>query len=172
MKTIVKPFLLPLLVVCAFVVLAIGWPAIADRAVKVTWDYFKEMILILPPVFILMGLIEVWVPKEKIQSWLGRGSGIRGLALSLALGTLPTGPLYVAFPMAASLIQKGAGIANMVLFLGAWAALKIPQLMVEIKFLGLNFAMLRFALTLAALLLIGFVMEKMIRHQPSNEDHA
>jgi hypothetical protein len=38
--------------------------------------------------------------------------------------------------MAASLIRKGASITNMVLFLGSWAALKIPQLMVEIKFLG------------------------------------
>ncbi|NSW90572.1 MAG: hypothetical protein HPY74_07820 [Firmicutes bacterium] len=51
---------------------------------------------------------------------------------TIALGTLPTGPLYVAFPMVGSLLRKGARISNMVIFLGSWAALKIPQLMVEI----------------------------------------
>ena len=88
------------------------------------------------------------------------------ITIALALGTLPTGPLYVAFPMTATLIRKGASITNMVIFLGSWAALKIPQLMVEIKFLGLSFTLLRFGLTLLALALVGFLMEIILRRNP------
>lgn len=162
----IKKYKFPILIALAYVGLAFWMPDTAARSTKVTWDYFKEMALIMPPVFILMGLMEAWVPKDKIQKWLGSGSGIKGAAISVALGTLPTGPLYVAFPMAASLIRKGASITNMVLFLGSWAALKIPQLMVEIKFLGVLFTLLRFVLTLTALLLIGLLMDKIFKKSP------
>lgn len=165
MKTILKRFKLPIGVALVFIALFILAPETAKSSSRVTWEYFLEMVFILPPVFILMGLMEVWLPKDKIQVWLGNDSGLRGGILSLALGTLPTGPLYVAFPLAASLLHKGASITNVVIFLGSWAALKIPQLMVEVKFLGLKFALVRFAFTTLALLLMGLFMKAiMLRH--------
>ncbi|NCB42689.1 MAG: hypothetical protein EOM59_08720 [Clostridia bacterium] len=170
MKAIMK-FKAAIMVLLVFVGLAIWMPNTAVHSSLVTWAYFKEMALIMPPVFILMGLMEVWIPKDKIQKWLGSGSGIKGAGIALALGTLPTGPLYVAFPMTATLIRKGASITNMVIFLGSWAALKIPQLMVEIKFLGLSFTLARFVLTLLALVLIGFLMEVILRKHPDKAWH-
>lgn len=173
----IKKFKFPILIGFVFVALAIITPPTATKSIQVTWDYFKEMALIMPPIFLLMGLMEVWVPKDKIQKWLGSGSGIRGGLISLALGTLPTGPLYLAFPMTATLLRKGASITNIVIFLGSWAALKIPQLMVEIKFLGISFAVLRFTFTLLALVIMGLLMETMLGRKsatgwlpPENEE--
>ncbi|PHS30333.1 MAG: hypothetical protein COA82_11625 [Alkaliphilus sp.] len=173
----VKKFKFPIIILIIFIGLAIWYPSIAYKSSRVTLDYFKEMAFIMPPVFILMGLMEIWVPKDKIQKWLGNGSGIRGGLISLALGTLPTGPLYVAFPMTATLLRKGASITNMIIFLGSWAALKIPQLMVEIKFLGIPFTGIRFVLTLIALIFIGLIMESLLRRNlgmawlpPENEE--
>ena len=51
----------------------------------------------------------------------------------------------------------------MVIFLGSWAALKIPQLMVEVEFLGIGFTLLRFVLTVTALVLEGALMEVLIK---------
>ncbi len=177
MMEIIKKFKYPIMIGFVFIALAIITPATAARATQVTWDYSKEMLLIMPPVFLLMGLMEVWVPKDKIQKWLGSESGVRGGLISLALGTLPTGPLYVAFPMTATLLRKGASITNMVIFLGSWAALKIPQLMVEIRFLGIPFTGLRFSFTLAALVIMGLIMETVLGRKsvtgwlpPKNEE--
>lgn len=116
-----------------------------------------------------MGLMEVWLPKDKIQKWLGNDSGFRGGMFSLALGTLPTGPVYLAFPLAASLLHKGASITNVVIFLGSWAALKIPQLMVEIKFMGLKFAVVRFILTTLALIVMGLGMKLFLLKFPDKK---
>jgi len=30
------------------------------------WMFFKEMILVLPMMFILIGLFDLWIPKERI----------------------------------------------------------------------------------------------------------
>ena len=65
--------------------------------------------------------------------------------------------------MSASLLKKGASISNMVIFLGSWAALKIPQLLVEIKFLGGAFTLLRFVLTFTVIIIIGMIMEKTLQ---------
>ncbi len=166
MKNLLKRFKLPLGVALVFIILAIFAPDTAFRSSVVTWDYFKEMAFILPPVFILMGLMEVWLPKDKIQKWLGNDSGLRGGFYSLVLGTLPTGPVYLAFPLAASLLHKGASITNVVIFLGSWAALKIPQLMVEVKFMGWSFALTRFVLTTLALIIMGSVMKLILLKFP------
>ncbi len=160
---LINKFKAPLLLILVYIALAIWWPEISGRSTKVAFDYLREMVLIIPPVFVLMGLLEVWVPKEKIQQLIGQGSGLKGVAVSFALGTMPTGPLYVAFPLAGSLLQKGARISNIVIFLGAWAAIKIPQLVVEVQFLGFSFTALRFGLTLTAVIVIGLVLERLIK---------
>ena len=158
-----KKFKITILIALCFIALAIWLPDIAKKSSLITLDYFKEMIIIMPPVFILMGLMESWVPKDKIKKWLGDGSGIKGMGISFLLGTLPTGPLYVAFPIVGSLLKSGARVHNMVIFLGSWAALKIPQLMVETKFLGIGFTALRFVLTITALVLEGALIEVLMK---------
>lgn len=164
-----KKFKFPIILLGIYLILGIVMPALALSSTKSLLAYLKEMLLIMPPVFLLMGLLEAWIPKDKIEVWLGNKSGIKGIVLSFVLGTLPTGPLYVAFPLAASLIKKGARISNMVIFLGTWAALKIPQLMVEAKFLGIRFTVVRFSLTLTFLLILGVLMELLMKKNYAEE---
>jgi uncharacterized membrane protein YraQ (UPF0718 family) len=161
--TVIKKFKAPLLMAALFIILWFWLPDIAARSTDVAFNYLKEMVLVIPPVFVLMGLLEVWVPKEKITQLIGSGSGIKGILFSFLMGTLPTGPLYIAFPLAGSLLNKGARISNIVIFLGAWAAIKIPQLVAEMEFMGLPFTALRFVLTLTAVILIGQIMEILIK---------
>ncbi len=141
------------------------FPAQADRTYATSLDYLLEMALILPPVLILMGLFEVWVHKEFIERHLGIGSGIKGIFLAFFFGTLPTGPLYVAFPIASALLKKGARIMNVTIFLGAWAATKLPQVMVEIKFLGIEFTLLLQMLTVISVISIGLIMEYVMAYR-------
>lgn len=126
-------------------------------------NFFIEMILILPAVMVMLGLFEVWVPKNIVVKYIGKASGMKGIFLSLILGALPTGPLYIAFPMAAALIRKGAKISNIVIFLSAWACIKIPQEMVELQFLGLHFMLSRLILTVAFVIIMGLLIEMVMK---------
>ncbi len=158
-------FKVPIILAAIFIIMAIWFPATFDKSFDVVKNYSTEILLIIPPVFILMGLIEVWIPKEKIKKFLGKKSGLKGVTLSFFMGTLPTGPLYAAFPLASSLLNKGARMSNIVIFLGSWAALKIPQLLVEIKFLGVSFTILRFVLTFTSIVIIGLFMEHIFKRK-------
>jgi uncharacterized membrane protein YraQ (UPF0718 family) len=123
------------------------------------WLFFKEMILFLPLMFILIGLFDVWVPRDKIEKHIGNESGWKGTGLVILLASLQAGPLYGAFPFAYILWKKGCSIKNIFIYLGAFATIKIPMLTFEIGFLGLKFSLLRTLITLPVFIIIGYIME-------------
>ncbi|WP_241423576.1 permease [Candidatus Contubernalis alkaliaceticus] len=145
------------------------YPPQSVEVYSISLNYLKEMALIIPPVFILMGLFEVWVPKTFIQKYMGKEAGFKGAALAFVFGTIPTGPVYIAFPIAAGMLKKGARIMNINIFLGTWAAAKLPQLLIELKFLGPAFTALRFALTVISVVIIGFLVETLMLKKENQE---
>ncbi len=132
-------------------------------AITIAWDYFLQVMMILPAVMVMIGLFTVWVTNEIIVKYLGKTAGVRGLFLAMIFGALPTGPLYLAFPLAAALLKKGASISNVVVFLSAWACIKLPQEMVELKFLGWKFMLLRLVLTIIFVFIMGISIERIIK---------
>ncbi|MCU0606001.1 MAG: permease [Candidatus Edwardsbacteria bacterium] len=127
------------------------------------WAFFSEMIAFLPLMFILIGLIDVWLPKEKVERHIGPGSGFTGTFWVILLAMLQAGPLYGAFPVAYLLWKKGCGVRNIFIYLGAFSTMKIPMLTFEIGFLGLKFSLLRTLFTLPVFIAIGFIMEWYLR---------
>ena len=109
--------------------------------------------------FILIGLFDVWVPRNKIEKHIGGESGWKGTALVILLASLQAGPLYGAFPFAYILWKKGCSIRNVFIYLGAFATIKIPMITFEIGFLGLKFSLLRTLITLPLFIIIGYLME-------------
>jgi len=138
------------------------FPNRVSTAATTTWNYFLEMIMILPAVMVIMGLFSVFVSKELVVKYMGKASGIKGILLAIFFGMLPTGPLYVAFPLAVALRSKGASISNIVIFLSAWACIKLPQELVELQFLGVKFMAARLILTVIFVAIMGIFIEKVI----------
>jgi uncharacterized membrane protein YraQ (UPF0718 family) len=127
------------------------------------WTFFSEMIAFLPLMFVLIGLIDVWLPKEKVERHIGPGSGFSGTFWVILLAMLQAGPLYGAFPVAYLLWKKGCGVRNIFIYLGAFSTMKIPMLTFEIGFLGLKFSLLRTLFTLPVFIAIGYIMEWYLR---------
>ena len=86
------------------------------EAINTVQFSFKEMIMVLPPIFILMGLLDVWVPKDTMVKFMGEESGFIGILLAFFLGSAAAGPLYGAFPVASVFMKKGVKIRNILIF--------------------------------------------------------
>jgi len=159
------------LVVLAVNLLLLFWqPALARHSALNSAGFMLEVLSIVPPVMVLMGLLDVWVPRRLVESHLGPDSGMLGAAVAILLGTAAAGPLYAAFPVAVSLQKKGARVANIVIFLGTWGSIKIPMILMESSFIGLRFALLRLAFTVPCILLAGYLMERFVpRESMANE---
>ena len=124
------------------------------------WSFLREMILALPVMFILVGLFDVWVSKEKVQKHIGDASGIRGIMLIMLLAFLQAGPLYAAFPVAYILWKKGTSARNIFIYLSSASIAKIPMLAFEIGFLGIKFSLLRIFISIPIFIIVGTIMGK------------
>jgi uncharacterized membrane protein YraQ (UPF0718 family) len=143
-----------LLVGMAIVDLSLAW-----RALQNTGNQVLSMLLIVPPIFVLIGLFDVWVPRETIIQHLGEDSRFKGMALSFFLGAFSAGPTLVAFPVAYLMLRKGAKYSNVLFFLMTWSSLKLPIVFFQITTIGL-----RFSLIIDITMLVVFYLSASIVH--------
>ncbi len=165
LETIVKFFKdnkIAAFTIFAYVVVFVYSPNLGIDSLKMTASYFLEMLEILPAVFIVMGMVEVWVSRETIMGIFGKGSGIKGRFASVLIGSFSAGPIYAAFPVCFTLLKKGSSVSNIVIILSAWAVVKAPMLIVETQFMGLSFMLVRYIFTVPAIIMIGIITGKII----------
>lgn len=112
------------------------------------------------PIFVLLGLLDVWVEKQTMMKYMGENSRLKGCILAFIMDSAAAGPLYTAFPIAGVLIKKGVSLFNVFLFIGAWSVTKIPMLLFEASSLGLKFMSIRFGCNLIGIILISFIISK------------
>ena len=160
LKKFIKRYRFFLFLLWINLLLLIAKPELGQEAAALSFDNLLEMLSIIPPIFLLLGLMDVWVPKETIMKYMGKGAGIKGGILAFVLGAFSSGPLYASFPVAAVFLKKGVSLSNIFLFVGAWSTAKIPMMLFEITQLGSKFAMIRFCLNLVAIILLALIMEK------------
>lgn len=140
-------------------------PDLGTKAISITQNNLWEMLSVIPPIFILLGLLDVWVKKETMVKYMGEGSGLIGILIAFFLGSAAAGPLYAAFPVAGILLKKGSKISNVLIFIGAWSTMKIPLLMFETNALGLEFSMLRLGMNIFGILIISFVIDNLLKEK-------
>ena len=148
-------------------VILIGILTIFDRELglksfSIAGYSFKEMALVIPPVFLLLGLLDVWVPRETMMKYMGEGSGAKGIILSILLGSAAAGPLYGAFPIAAVFMKKGVKFSNILIFIGAWSTTKIPMFIFEMSALGGKFAITRLVIDIPGIIIIAYLLQSFI----------
>jgi uncharacterized membrane protein YraQ (UPF0718 family) len=153
---------LAVIIVIIYLALFLWMPDKAIKAMGNSVYYLIEMFQVLPVIFLLTVVIEALIPKEMIMKHFGEDSGFIGSIFALLLGSISAGPIYAAFPICKMLLKKGASVPNVIIILSAWAVIKLPMLANEAKFLGLNFMVIRWVLTVIAILIMAFIAGKLI----------
>lgn len=161
----IKENLFLVTVALAYLIMFIAKPAMGIESVKSSGYYIKEMLMIMPVIFVLTALLDMWVPKEKIMQYLGKDAKAKGVFFSFLVGSISAGPVYAAFPMCVMLHKKGASIRNVVIILSSWAVIKIPMLLNEAKFLGPKFMAVRWVLTVIAIIIFSWITAKIIKDE-------
>lgn len=170
MISIVKKNKLLALVALAYLVLLIISPEMAKKSVGNSLYYLLEMFQVLPVIFLFTVVIDALVPKAMIMQGFGEKSGFKGNLLALLLGSISAGPIYTAFPISKSLLSKGASVSNIVIILSAWAVIKVPMLANEAKFLGVDFMLVRWILTVIAILFMAYITRLIVKKKDLPDD--
>ncbi len=159
---LIKRYRALILMIAVMVILTIVNSKIGFNAINVTVFSLKEMLFVVPPIFVLLGLLDVWVPRETMIKYMGEHSGLKGVLLAILLGSAAAGPLYGAFPVAAVFMKKGVKFSNIMIFMGAWSTTKIPMLLFEMASLGAKFTFTRLLIDILGIFIIALILSKVI----------
>ncbi len=130
------------------------------------WDYIKFIMSVMPAVFLLIGLFNIWVKKETVMKHMGHGSGIRGYVLAVLLAFTCIGGLFAALPISRQLYDKGSRLGVIMTYLGASCVCRIPMTLWEASLLGWEFTAIRFMVSLPLIILSSIFIEKALGNQP------
>jgi uncharacterized membrane protein YraQ (UPF0718 family) len=97
--------------------------------------------------FIAAGMVQVLVSQQLLSKWVGTESGMRGIFIGTVAGAFAPGGPYVSLPVAAGLLQAGAGVGTMVAFLTGWSLWAFSRLPMEVGIMGWEFTLIRIAST-------------------------
>jgi uncharacterized membrane protein YraQ (UPF0718 family) len=147
----------------------IVWPEMGMKSLMLTKTNLIDMLSVIPPIFILLGLLDVWVKRETMVKYMGEGSGLIGVLLAFFIGSAAAGPLYGAFPVAGVLLKKGSKLSNVFIMMGAWSTTKIPLLLFEASAMGVKFTILRFSLDIVGIAFIAYFTEKVLSQEEKQE---
>ncbi len=128
------------------------------------WDNFlifaTDMVLILPPAFILIGLFDVWAKNESIEKHFGQTNNPLRFIYSILLASTTVGGTFVAFPLANSLYHKGAKYSSVFTYVTAASLFMIPMTIMEATMLGLTFTLTRLLSSIPFIIGGAIILEK------------
>jgi len=148
-------FLLAVLMVYGILFLVI--PEKTSEAVNKSGSVLFSMLLPLGLIFLLMVLVNLFLHPAGVVRFLGKSSGIKGIALSIAGGIISTGPIYAWYPLLKDLREKGAVDSLISIFLYN-RAVKPLLLPVMVSYFGWIYVVVLTVLTIAASVVIGYVL--------------
>ena len=122
------------------------------------WLFFKNMMTILPVIFILIGLFEVWVPRKVIEDHMGTDAKFGGYLWGVLLASFSAGGMFVSFPIACALYRKGANLKVIFFYVSCAGLCRIPMTLYEASFLGIKFTLIRLAIAIPLLLMVSIIL--------------
>lgn len=128
-------------------------------------QFFLHLVRIVPCLFVILGLFDVWVEKEKIERKMGQKSGIMGFILAILLASTTVGGIYLAFPVAYSLWEKGARLAVIFTYVGAAGVCRVLMTFFEASFLGMKFSLIRILISLPLVVLTALLIERQVKKE-------
>ena len=151
-----KSFLISLFVL---IILSFFSKSVLTKTINTATSNILQMLSVLPPVMILLGLVDVWIPREKLMKYI----------LAMLIGSVAAGPMYAAFPFTAVLIKKGAKFSNIIIFMNAWCLTKISTLLFEISALGYKFTLVRLLIDIPGVLIMSYLVNMLMSKDSINE---
>lgn len=130
-----------------------------------------DMVKLFPPAFILVGLFMVWVDRKTVEKYFGQASGYKGFVSAIILACTTLYPFVVVVPMAAALSKKGARLGVVLTYLGATAICRIPMTIFEASFLGVQFSILRYIVSLPLIVVSSLLIEKIVGEDYMTVNH-
>lgn len=127
-------------------------------ALKKAWKSFENIMPQLLAILVLIGVMLAVLTPEQISRVLGSESGWLGVMIAAVIGSVTLIPGFVAFPLAAALLNSGAGYMQIAAFVSTLMMVGIVTMPLEKQFFGRKATIVRNGAAFVFSLIVALVM--------------
>ncbi|HHY46174.1 MAG TPA: permease [Firmicutes bacterium] len=113
-------------------------------------------------VLAIVGLVLTFLSPDIVAGLIGQKTGILGMLVTSIAGAITLIPGFVAFPLAKSLLDRGAGVAQIAVFISTLMMVGFVTVPLEIRYFGRRVTFLRntlaYLFSFIAAFIIGMVV--------------
>ncbi len=128
------------------------------QGLRIAYRTIGRLLPMMVGILLVVALIMGFIDKQFISSWLGSARNGWNVVIAALLGSVLMIPSIVGFPLAASLLLKGASMTAIATFITTLTMIGVVTLPLEIKEMGRHFALLRNGLSLIIAVVIGLLI--------------
>jgi uncharacterized membrane protein YraQ (UPF0718 family) len=127
------------------------------------WKSFENILPQFLSILIIIGIMLAVLSPATISKLIGQQSGWVGLVIASLIGSVTLIPGFVAFPLAAALLESGAGFMQIAVFISTLMMVGVVTLPLEIQYFGRKAAFLRNLLAFGFSFIVAVVIGVVLR---------
>lgn len=127
-------------------------------ALKKAWKAFDNILPQFLGIILLIGIILSLLTPQQISQVIGEDSGWIGVLIASIIGSITLIPGFLAFPLAAALLENGAGYMQIGAFVSTLMMVGIVTMPVEFLYFGKKATFLRNGMGFVFSMMVAIVM--------------
>lgn len=145
----------------------LAWSYSKDRqktkqSLTKAWKAFNNILPALAFVMLLIGATLAIVSPAAVSQLLGNNSGAIGMVIAAAVGSITLIPGFIAFPLAKTVLDMGAGILQVAVFISTLMMVGVVTAPMETQFFNRRTVLLRNGLSLLFSFAVAAVLNKAV----------
>lgn len=128
------------------------------QALKKAWKAFANIMPQFMGIILLIGFLLSVLSAQQISRLIGADSGWIGVLIASIIGSITLIPGFVAFPLAAALLENGAGIMQIGAFVSTLMMVGVVTMPMEFLYFGKKATFLRNGMGYIFSILVAIVM--------------
>lgn len=129
-----------------------------QKALRKALKAFENILPQFLAIIVIIGMLLSVLDEQTISRYIGENSGSLGILMSISIGSILFIPGFVAFPLAAALLNNGAGVAQIAAFVSSLMMVGFVSFPMEIKMFGIKITLIRNISAVAFSLIVAFIM--------------
>lgn len=111
----------------------------------------------------IVGLVLTFLSPTTVAGLIGAGTRFVGMIITSLIGAVTLIPGFVAFPLAKSLLERGAGIAQIAVFVSTLMMVGFVTAPLEIRYFGRKVTLLRNGLAYLYSFIVAFIIGVVVK---------
>lgn len=143
------------------------WSYTKDRqktkqSLKKAWNSFETILPAFTLILFLLGIALATISPALVKQALGNDSGALGLVTASLIGSVTLIPGFIAFPLAKAVLDMGAGIPQVAVFISTLMMVGVVTAPMESQFFNTKTVLLRNGFSLIFSFAVAFVLGKVV----------